>query len=103
MTDCLADQQLGLAFLLSGDLEVTPTADLNGSTDCDMCGEQPALVRVYGDPEPAWVFHAPFTYAEACLDCGAFCATVAANQRSAVSGLIRVEVAAHVWASRDDA
>jgi hypothetical protein len=102
MTDCLADQPVTrLAFLLSDDLEITPTTALNGDSDCDVCGEQPALVRVYGDPEPSWVFHAPFVYAEACLDCGAFCVTVAANQRSAVSGAIRVEVAADVWASRE--
>lgn len=101
MTECLADQPTArLAYLLSGDVEITPIPDPD--TDCDVCGAD-AVLRVYGDPDPSWRFHTPFTYAECCVDCGAWCVATAVNQRSAVSGAIRVEVAANVWAARDDA
>jgi hypothetical protein len=45
VTDCLTGQQPAnrLAFLLSGDLEITPTPTLDGKTPCEFCEHQPAL------------------------------------------------------------
>lgn len=101
MTDLAIPAPGRLAFLRSADLEITPTRDI-ADTDCDHCGEEPAQLRVYGDPEPSWVSPTPFVYAEVCVECGAVCASIAVSQRSATSGAIRVEVAADVWSARDD-
>lgn len=100
MTAALAPARLH--FLLDHQLEITPTVALPDGSCCTVCDEGPALIRVYGTDKPCWTVNTPFEYAEACLDCGAVCVAVAVRQRAADAGPIRVEVAADVWACRDD-
>ena len=91
-----------LTFLRAGPLECTPIPSLPDGTLCDVCGESPAVLRVYGSDQPVWTVNQPFTYAECCLECGAVAAAVAELQRSYGGSVVRVEVAAVVWAARDD-
>jgi hypothetical protein len=90
-----------LAMFCDAQLDITPIASLPDGRPCDVCRDRPAVMRVYGSPQPCWVWPNPFTYAECCLDCGALCASLAVVQRSDAD-LITVELAADVWSCRDD-
>lgn len=90
------------AFLQSGALEITAVSSLPDHTLCEVCGESITLTRVYASDQPVWTAHAPFEYAECCLDCAAVCVSVAVLQQSYGGSAVRVEVAADVWACRDD-
>lgn len=89
-------------FLHRGDLDITAVRSLPDGSLCEVCDESPTLARVYGSDQPVWTAHAPFEYAECCLDCAAIAVSVAVLQQSYGGSAVRVEVAADVWACRDD-
>lgn len=89
-------------FLRRGDLDITAVTSLPDGNLCDVCGESITLARVYGSDQPVWTANKPFEYAECCLDCAAVCVSVAVLQQSYGGSAVRVEVAADVWACRDD-
>ena len=66
-----------LALFCDEQLDISPIGSLPDGRLCDTCAAQPAVMRVYGSPQPCWTWPKPFVYAQCCLDCGAVCASLA--------------------------
>lgn len=81
-----------LAYLRDGNLELTPLPGLPDGGECQPCGEDDAVLRVYGHD----------LYVEACAECGPWAVSIALREQPDTAGPVRVEVAADVWATRDD-
>lgn len=83
---------LDLAFLTTPILDITPLDTLPDGNLCEPCGEEPAVLRVYGDG----------FYVECCTGCGPWAVSLAVREQPDLAGSVGVEVAASVWACRDD-
>ena len=81
-----------LAFLRNAPLECTPITSLVDGAVCNWHGADLAILRVYGAD----------MYAECCEECGPWAVSLAVRSQPDWAGPVRVEVAASVWAARDD-
>lgn len=70
--------------------------------DCSACRQAPAILRVTG--QPAFDINYPIECEEGCVDCAPWLVSTALEQQTPSSARrpIVVEVAASVWAARDD-
>lgn len=81
----------GLDFLTTVDVHITTATTITGPCAC--CDEEPAVLRVYGQPAPSVLF--PVECEETCAGCGPWIVSLALEQQDVLARRpIQVEIQA---------